>query len=246
MKKYLYISILMGLFFFSGCANTVSPYYAKSNIKHFENKNYTINKMEKAFVGESMIREKSYYARVKSNLYMSPTQSFEMKSKNNIIFRGQPGKKLEIMGNTTIDNLSYTVLVYNTGLPRKYESFKLLIDENGYLYNKVLNGEMNVMFIWDFELNPKQVKFENIEEKLSQVDILNDKPYVNYEIVFSGVNKDSMKLLYREFTVDNLARPSFFQELTYPLNSKTIRFRNMKIKINDINADQISYTVLEK
>ena len=69
--------------------------------------------------------------------------------------------------------------------------------------------------------------------------------YVNFELIYTGTDNTSLFMTYREYTPDNLARPAFFQNLVYPANSDTIRFRDIKIKVHDKANSQIVYTVTE-
>jgi len=240
-----YLLIIVISIIFTGCGSIINYNTTIKTIKVVENKNYTLNDKKTVYVGEPMIKEKNYFIYEYSSSMMSPLSEYTMKSKNDITFRGNESSTYEIMGSTVIDGKKYTVLYYNTHLPRKYESYKLLIDENNMLYNKVLNGDMNVVMIWDFDITPKQVIFTPIKNSQKQSNILRDKPYINYELIYSGINKDTIRLLYREYTVDDMARPSFFQELTYPRDSKFIRFKKIKIKIHNITGEQITFSVVQ-
>ena len=239
-----YLLIIVIAIINTGCGSTINYNMTTKKIKVVENKNYTVNNKKTVYVGESMIKEKNYFIYEYSSSMMSPLNEYTMQSKSDITFRGDTSSTYEIMGTTVIDDKKYTALYYNTHLPRKYESFKLLIDENNMLYNKVLNGDMNIVMIWDFDITPKQISFAPTENSQKQSDILKDKPYINYELIYSGINKDTIRLLYREYTVDDMARASFFQELTYPKNSNFIRFKKMKIKIHNVTGEQITFSVL--
>jgi len=239
-----YLLIIVIAIINTGCGSTINYNMTTKKIKVVENKNYTVNNKKTVYVGESMIKEKNYFIYEYSSSMMSPLNEYTMQSKSDITFRGDTSSTYEIMGTTVIDDKKYTALYYNTHLPRKYESFKLLIDENNMLYNKVLNGDMNIVMIWDFDITPKQVSFTPTQNSQKQSDILKDKPYINYELIYSGINKDTIRLLYREYTVDDMARASFFQELTYPKNSNFIRFKKMKIKIHNVTGEQITFSVI--
>jgi len=66
-----------------------------------------------------------------------------------------------------------------------------------------------------------------------------------YEILYQGTSRNSLKLLYREY-IDNLARPAFFQDVTYDLDSMptTVTFRTVRIEVLDANNNEIVYRVL--
>jgi len=64
--------------------------------------------------------------------------------------------------------------------------------------------------------------------------------------VYTGKGEDGLKLLYREFTPDDLARPAFYQELTYGSDAKVIRFRKLRIAVELADYEMIVYTVLAR
>ena len=88
---------------------------------------------------------------------------------------------------------------------------------------------------------PEDTEFEFVEE----TEIDQSKTFINYEIVFTGTTANSMNFLYREYTAADLARPAFHQNLTYPINTEIIRFRQTRIKIHEVSSESIKYTVLE-
>ena len=66
-----------------------------------------------------------------------------------------------------------------------------------------------------------------------------------YELLYQGITKGSLKLSYREY-INDFARPAFFQDVTYDLDSTptTITFRTVRIEVLSANNNQISYRVL--
>ena len=68
---------------------------------------------------------------------------------------------------------------------------------------------------------------------------------VNFEILFEGKTGTALNFLYREFTSEDMAKAAFFQNLTCPVDSKTFRFKKIRIGIVDVTDEKITYTVLE-
>lgn len=60
------------------------------------------------------------------------------------------------------------------------------------------------------------------------------------------MTKDSINFLYRVYTSEDMARPAFYQNLTYPRNAKSIRFKSIKINLIDINEERVAYSVVEE
>lgn len=244
MKIWNYILLTMTLFLFSGCGASVNYLTQQKKLKPISTKNYEKDTTKEAYVGQTMIREKNYYIYRYSSKSMTTQSDFRITNDMHIDLSVNSGQEFEKMGTTTIDNKLYTVLLY-ANHHRKYEGYKLLIDNNNKLFNKILNGTNNIKMIYTFDIYPSEVYFEDSRNGIiKSSDILKDKPYINYEIVFSGITKDTIRLLYREYSPDDLARNAFFQELTYPINTKLIRFKDLKIKVEKLDGEKIKFKVL--
>lgn len=51
------------------------------------------------------------------------------------------------------------------------------------------------------------------------------------ELIYNGISKNTIRITYREYIKD-MARPAFFQDLTYDLDqSSIIQFRSIKIQV---------------
>lgn len=243
MNKMYFALMLLIAIIFNGCGQKINYWSPEKSVENVLNKNFEYDEPKEVYVGESMMREKNYFVYEYSSYYMSPDSDFIMHTDFLDEIKGYKEKKYKIMGTTNINKKKYTVLLF-ADHHRKYENFKLLIDENNKLYNKVLNGIENVVMVYDFVVTPENVYFENTENIPTKEDIIKDKPYKNYEIVFSGITKDTIRLMYREYSIEDMARPSFYQELTYPINTNIIRFKNIKIKVIKVDAEKIKFIVI--
>lgn len=66
---------------------------------------------------------------------------------------------------------------------------------------------------------------------------------VREELIYNGKTKDTIKVAYREYK-DDLARPAFYQDLTYDLSeSKIIGFRRMNIEVIEATNSSIKFIV---
>lgn len=87
---------------------------------------------------------------------------------------------------------------------------------------------------------------EILPEPLSSISLVKSQAYVNpsfsQELLYNGRNKDSIKLLYREFQND-MARPAFSQELTYEVDAKIVGFRNARIEVIEATNTYIKYKI---
>lgn len=65
-------------------------------------------------------------------------------------------------------------------------------------------------------------------------------------IVYSGLAKSELKILYREY-VNDFARASFFQDATYeysPPGSTKIKFKGAELEVLDATNTEIKYKVI--
>lgn len=68
---------------------------------------------------------------------------------------------------------------------------------------------------------------------------------IKNELIYSGKSGNTLRISYREYSND-LARPAFFQDLTYNLNeSKYIVFKNYKIHVLQASNSGIKFQVVE-
>jgi hypothetical protein len=70
----------------------------------------------------------------------------------------------------------------------------------------LLSGASNAIqstFFVDFM--PKNTKFKLVEEE--KINVAGG--FTNFEIIYTGKTGQSINLLYREYSPDNLARPAF-------------------------------------
>ena len=62
-------------------------------------------------------------------------------------------------------------------------------------------------------------------------------------LVNLGVSGDSIRIGYREYIRD-LARPSFYEDVTYPRKNQRIVLRGITLEIVDIQRDIIRYKII--
>lgn len=89
---------------------------------------------------------------------------------------------------------------------------------------------------------PERVKYE---PAAGAITIMNAGGY-SYQLIYQGRDENTLRLRYMEFT-DNLARPAFSQDLTYPIkagNKSEVIFKNVKIDVSKVSDASIDYVVL--
>ena len=92
-----------------------------------------------------------------------------------------------------------------------------------------------------YRIDPKHTRFSTILID----EVVRNAAFTNFELMFSGGSEQSLHLLYREYTADDLIRPAFTQELSYPRDSEILMFRKLRIKIERSTPGSLDFVVLE-
>lgn len=232
------VAVLAASLVLSACAATVVPLSAGANrtTEQVAETNYTIGEERTAVVGESVIRVKDYtLVRVASSaMTASGNAQWTMGLGSGFI---TAGKTYPIVGERDVDGVRYRVVEIGTAAVQ--------VQADGIVHNKGLvrdqYGTSWIPVIPAMVISPA-VTFAPATN-LDETTIASGE---NFEIVFTGRDSSSMRFQYREYTSENMARPAFSQDLTYPIDAKTIRFRGMVIEVSSVGPDSITYKVVSR
>jgi len=200
-------------------------------------RSYTVGSEQAAFVGGSMARVKDYVVENTARQgAMHPSQDFTL-------FYPILGPRIlvkttdviPIVGTTEQDGITYRLV----SLPR-VPLVKLLITDDGRFEGSGL-GLGDARMGYNYSPNPPSVRLRSDFSTSS----IRAAGYLNFELIYSGVTKDSIRLLYREYTQNDLVRPAFSQDLVYERDTEMIRFRNILIRVVQASGEQIRFVVLE-
>ena len=253
--------ILIG---FAGCATLPSmvTFRSKSSEpKHDFFKSYELNSSSEKFVGEAIVKATDYYSVTKTLPQLVPNKDFAIIGRHDQpkilltkkeeelrwVFKANANEPIRIAGMHKEHYLIPSIYIppkklLGTTYPGA-TLFAMIKDGEFANHCCVLNGRQVAEFgsLHKFTIEPEDVRFK-LEEK-KEVDAT--KGFLNFEIVYSGMDDNGLKFLYREYTKDDLAKPAFYQELTYPSKAKQFRFRKIKVEIEEATSEKIRYKVLE-
>jgi len=112
----------------------------------------------------------------------------------------------------------------------------ILISESGKALNScVYNFYHSMLFYPEDSLPIPNNKIFRLTE--------NGKKALMYELIYSGRNDVSLNFTYREYTGADIARPAFYQNVTYQAAAKHIQFKNFKINIIEASNDKIIFSI---
>lgn len=242
-KARAYIVALLGIWLITGCATNypVSKVLRKGETRHIYSKNYKINEKTTASIGDPLIKVSDYYVEKYYLPYMTPTNDFSASSAG-IAIEFSANRKYSTSGEATVDGILFTVVPSDKvvmGL-----RLGILVKEDGTVsdYGATTRSSSAIHASQGLTISPPNSKMiQTFEERT-----VTDKGYENFELLFSGIDKNTITITYREYSPEGTARVAFFQTLTYDANAATIRYKDFKISIHDVNSERMVFTVNEE
>jgi hypothetical protein len=255
MKKILLFFFLICLFLIQGCGAANGKWVinkidhnapiVKQTSKAYI-KNYTIGENKSAFIGQEIIRVKEHYVDLGEfvNSFIAPRDIVIDISyiPQNYLLRIEANKQYETDGKLLINGETYYVIAITDKDNMKWG---VLVSKEGTIYSQAIYHYYYGMLFF-----PRKITFipDSSNIKLSaqkEIKTIRDIPGIMYELIYSGKNDISLNTTYKEYTENDLARPAFFQNLTYQTNAKQIRFKDFVIQIHNVTNERINYTVIE-
>nr|WP_314435155.1 hypothetical protein [uncultured Brevundimonas sp.] len=206
-----------------GCASVAPP--PAPVVSHIANRNYEPGQPKTTNVGEAMVQVEDYYARTSGYGGWTATSAFSA-SNGFSTYAFQPGAIYATAYRRDIGGNSYDVLT----------SFMdpVLVDQTGRVAK--VGAAMGPLTSDLRDTGNRLVRYD------SRV-IDTTMPFRKFELVYSGRTGDSIRIAYREYSPQDLARTAFFQELTYSVSESAIRFRDLEIVVSEATNSSISFVV---
>jgi hypothetical protein len=205
-------------------------------------KNYIIGKPMTVYIGQSMIIWREGFVE-SGQKYIVFDDDFTFKFQyrpipfppRNCTIAGVKGFESNIQSIAEYNGKKYYIVEYeNVDCP----TFGLLIREDGTLKESLVAMGSRGYELDDVKLSPPTAHFTMYTKP-------NMHNGTTRELLFGGVNNDSINIAYREHSPDNLARQAFTQNLIYETKTETIRFRDFKIKVDEVSNEKIVFTVID-
>ena len=197
-----------------------------------------------ASIGNPIVKVQDYWIQETETAALKANQNFTIQLKvpllSPFILNGSSGGIYRTAGRTIQSGKAYDILVIGH---LQSAGHGILIQDDGRPTTQAVVQQLNGVWTKNFNkvsINPPSLGFK----KAVRGDVLTERGFSNYEIIYTGISGNTISLLYREFTPNDLARPSFFQNLQYDLSkSKEIQFKNISILIKSADNRKIVYSV---
>jgi hypothetical protein len=188
-------------------------------------KSYEIGARAVASVGEPVISVREYS--VSRKPAVRPSNDFALVEVGGLR-RHLPVRAhqlLSVTGTATIDGVAYRIVDVGE---------RILIDSEGRAAKSLGSFDR----VREVELEPSATTFADEPKEETWPGAL------NFELLYSGADATTIRLLYREYTAEGLARPAFSQELVYDRAQAEVAFRAIRIRVEEITPNGLAYAVL--
>ncbi len=257
MKKFAVVFIIILL---AGCGK-----HRSELIQHSYLKNYSLGEIKTAYIGQPVVKVRDLYANYDEfqkkfavKYYLKASSDFELNGKYikkqyfdfTVKVVGKIDELYPATGYTSVNGLPYTIVNMVNEAHDKKEEIGILIDEKGKIFKEsILDDDHDrIMKSESSSVTPGVLTLiitdKIVEQKHndSNVDLL--ACYTNFELLYGGINNVTLNIAYREFTIDDLARPSFSQNLVYETTANQIRFKDVLLDVVEATNEKIVYKVV--
>jgi hypothetical protein len=217
----------------------MNPIRATANSERVFKRNYEIGKPQSVFVGEAVVSFKDYVAVTRRGKTMRPSGGFRAKQVAGW-YSGTADQDYRVIGAVSLDGVEYAVMPFaDVGKPSE---IAVLVGPDGKPYHKLFAVvAQKPVVLGSATFDPPTITFLPGAEEIT-VD--RRAGFRNFELLYGGTDGKSFTLSYREYSPDDLIKPAFTQTLTYERGSKSVRFRDVQIAVQEVTSEKITYTVL--
>jgi len=219
----------------------IKPPSPEPELSHYE-KIYKVGEKKTVFIGQEIVKVTEYQPLATGSLYSKTPESLSVKFAYkwyNYEIKSEKNEEIRIIEVISLDNKT---LYLGRFLDNNKGEWGIAIDENGEVFKQgIYSYAYNMIYYPEaMDISPSHFKFY-----LHKKNVLKgENKKITYELLYSGNNNVALNLTYRDFTGDDLARPAFYQVLTYEGSAKQIRFKDFVIKVDSADNEKITYTVL--
>lgn len=246
MKKSLFFQAsIVAIIFMQGCApiapirsehlvRTYSATYFTSEIRDYP----VLGEIVTAEVGESLIRKDKYTA-IPSIDIEQPIEFPSENMNNKFTITVLPGRYIEKGHDETgkfYEGREGNILSNGQPIPIQLSSCGIYI-------SNIDSNQTEVYFLSSINMKPLTYERSSIPFSKS-THYQRDELSFKKELVYTGVSKNVVSILYREF-LEDMARPAFSQELKYDLTEgKIVGYRGARFEIIKATNQGITYKTL--
>ena len=230
------LAILVAALSVGACVSSVAfaPRSELISSERVSDKSYRLGQVSEAFVGNPIIKVRDYKQEIIAGDVVTINKDFSL---NGFLFNKDftKGETYKYGGTANLNDQEMEFFWV--------DGFRgILFNRDGEVQKKILSSSggttVYVAYTYENDGGAGAVSRETIQATTNTPD------GQNFEIIYSGISDDTIRLQYREFTDDNMARQAFFQDLTYPISAKQIRFKHIVLDVISVGSDRIEFRVV--
>ncbi|HEX3652027.1 MAG TPA: hypothetical protein VHU18_04300 [Rhizomicrobium sp.] len=225
----------------SACSSMSPAAPEPATAKHILQKNFTVGELKAAAVGETMVSLKDYYE----------------KERHNVWSVGQAATLRVGLGSMVLIPGDYTAVRHVQEDGSAYDAVEIKVHPFELTTLKPSSASVPMMFFIDdsgrvaraggglgittevSDLDPADFRATRGEK--TSIDARHG--YTNFELLYAGVDAGAVRITYREYAPNDPSRPAKFQDLTYNLTDKSIRFKDVAIDVESADNQNIRFRV---
>ena len=223
------------------CSSMTPADPAPTVSKHILQKNFAVGQLKSAAVGETMVSLQDYYEKDRATVWSvasSATLRVGLGSMALVPGDYTSSRRVDDDG-TSYDAVEIKVHPFDlaTLKPASAEvPMMFFIDQAGHIARA--GGGLGITTEVS-DLDPAGF----LARRGEKTTIDASHRYTNFDLLYSGVAGGAVRLTYREFGPGDQTHPAQFQDLTYDLAQKSVRFRNMSLEIESADNQAIRFRV---
>jgi hypothetical protein len=225
----------------SACSSMSPAEPAPAATKHILQKNFAVGELKSAAVGEIMVSLRDYYEKDRKDIWSVGHPAALRVGLGSMVL--VPGD-YTAAGRVKMDGAVYDAVEMKVH-PYELTTLKpssavvpmtFFVDDNGGIARA--GGGLG-MTTEVSGLDPADFRATRGEK----TSIDSGHAYTNFELLYSGASAGAVTLTYREYAPNDTAHPASFQDLTYSLANKSIRFKDVLIEIESADNQSIRFRV---
>jgi hypothetical protein len=225
----------------AACSSMTSVELPPTVSKHIVQRNFAIGELKSVAVGETMVSLKDYYEKDRKSVWsIGHPATLRVGLGSMVLIPGDYAAASRVKN----DGNLYDVVAIKVH-PFELTTLKpssavvpmtFLVDESG----RIARAGGGFGFAPEVsDLDPADFHAERAEK----TNIDGTRGYTNFKLLYSGVAAGAVRLTYREFGPADQTHPSQFQDLSYNLAGKSVRFKNMSLEIDSADNQAIHFRV---
>lgn len=225
----------------SACSSMTPAEPMPATAKHILQKNFAVGELKSTAVGETMVSLKDYYEKDRRNIWsIDKPATLRVGLGSMVLIPGDYASARRVQEDgTTYDATEIKVHPFElTTLKPSSAAVPMMffIDDSGHIARA--GGGLGITTEVS-GLDPPDFRAARGEK----TSIDSGRGYTNFELLYSGRDANAVRLTYREYAPNDLAHPSRFQDLTFNLAEKSIRFKDVLLEIESADNQNIRFRV---